>query len=363
MSSFDVQTATELKDEILDALRLLLPRLDTAVFSDAALKAMAMGHVLEGLSKFIDWTADQVFPDSATEENLLRHAALHGVSRKAATVAEGTAAFTGVDGTPIPVGSTFRANNGWIYETTAAAVWDGGGNATVAAEAQTAGADGNLTAGATLTLDPSIPNIDSVGEADTNFTGGTDVETMAALLARLLDHLQQPPAGGTANDWEQWTLEVDGVTEAYCFPLRRGLGTADVVPFTTGAGGGRAVPGAGLISDIEDYLETVRPVTVASYEVVQADEVSVNVSVTNVVVDPDYDEATVLAAIETSVEALFPELPPGETLYLSTQLRPAISGVAGVVDYTLAAPVANVTTTVSETSVEVLIAGTVTATA
>jgi uncharacterized phage protein gp47/JayE len=54
-------------------------------------------------------------------------------------------------------------------------------------------------------------------------------ETDAALLARLLNHIRKPPAGGNKNDYEQWALSIDHVAKAWCFPLAQGLGTVDVV--------------------------------------------------------------------------------------------------------------------------------------
>ena len=41
-------------------------------------------------------------------------------------------------------------------------------------------------------------------------------ESDSAYLARLLNDIQQPPAGGNANDFDQWALGVAGVGKAYC---------------------------------------------------------------------------------------------------------------------------------------------------
>ncbi|WP_230478800.1 baseplate J/gp47 family protein [Kingella kingae] len=58
--------------------------------------------------------------------------------------------------------------------------------------------------------------------------GGTDAESDASLLARLLERLRRPPAGGNQYDYKNWALSVDGVSSAYVYPLRRGLGTVDI---------------------------------------------------------------------------------------------------------------------------------------
>lgn len=54
-------------------------------------------------------------------------------------------------------------------------------------------------------------------------------ETDAELLARLLDDIRRPPAGGNQYDYIKWALAVSGVAKAYCVPLGQGLGTVDVI--------------------------------------------------------------------------------------------------------------------------------------
>lgn len=54
-------------------------------------------------------------------------------------------------------------------------------------------------------------------------------ETDAEFLARLLTYIRRPPAGGNKYDYEKWSLEIDYVAQAWCFPLGQGLGTVDVV--------------------------------------------------------------------------------------------------------------------------------------
>lgn len=61
-----------------------------------------------------------------------------------------------------------------------------------------------------------------------NITRKTD-EIDANLLERLLAHIQDPPAGGKASDYETWALTFDNVDAAYCIPNGQGVGTVDVV--------------------------------------------------------------------------------------------------------------------------------------
>lgn len=54
-------------------------------------------------------------------------------------------------------------------------------------------------------------------------------ETDAAYLARILDRIRRPPAGGNQYDYVKWAKEVDGVLKAWCIPIAQGLGTVDVI--------------------------------------------------------------------------------------------------------------------------------------
>lgn len=74
-----------------------------------------------------------------------------------------------------------------------------------------------------------------------NITRNTG-ETDAALLARLLDVIRRPPAGGNQYDYIKWAKEVDGVAQAYCVPLGQGLGTVDVIVLANEAVAGSEIP-------------------------------------------------------------------------------------------------------------------------
>ncbi len=67
-------------------------------------------------------------------------------------------------------------------------------------------------------------------------------ETDSAYLARLLDYIRKPPAGGNKYDYVKWALEKDNVKAAYCFSLAQGLGTVDVVIIANEANTGSEVP-------------------------------------------------------------------------------------------------------------------------
>ncbi len=67
-------------------------------------------------------------------------------------------------------------------------------------------------------------------------------EADAALLARILDDIRRPPAGGNQYDYIKWALAIDGVARAYCVPLAQGLGTVDVIILADAAVTGSEIP-------------------------------------------------------------------------------------------------------------------------
>ena len=111
---------------------------------------------------------------------------------------------------------------------------DAAGVATVAIAANVAGTAANLPAGSQATLMAAPAGVSSQVLL-ASMSGGVEAESDAELLARLLELIRRPPAGGNRYDYRRWALEVPGVSAAYVYPLRRGLGTVDVV--VTSAGG------------------------------------------------------------------------------------------------------------------------------
>lgn len=131
-----------------------------------------------------------------------------------------------------------------------------------------------------------------------------DGETDAELLARLLARLRQAPAGGNAQDYEEWAKSVDGVKAAYCVPLAQGLGTVDVLILATGED---EIPDQELLDAVYAYIDVLRPVTASVMRVLAPTVTVQDVSMT---VEGDVQTAAVEAEIEVYMEGL----EPGETL-------------------------------------------------
>lgn len=346
---FTTPDYTAIKSAILRDILNLLPEAATGDDSDYAVRASAVGAAIEGLYQYQQWLARQIIPDTAEGEFLERWAAIFGIARRAAATAAGTLSFAGTNGVVVPSGTEAKTAAGVAFVTTANGTISSG-VVTVAGQAVVPGVTGNQNASTPLTLTSAPAGVSSAATI-TTMTGGTDIETDAALLDRLLARIQQPPQGGAAHDYIAWALEVSGVAFAYCYPQRRGIGTVDVVILPP-----TGTPSGGLIAATQAHIDARRPVT-ADCLVAGPTQVPVAVTASLTL------SGTTLGAATTTITSLlvayFATLKPGDTVY-RTRLGALIAEVPGVLDYSLTAPAANVATLVDATHIELATLGTVT---
>lgn len=386
-------TLSELVDRVqadfLSRLSLVAPIVRRGMVYVIARVLAGAAHMLHG---HLEYLSKQIFPDLSDEEYLIRQAALFGITKTPATYANGNVVVTGTNGTSIPVdtvlvrsdGSEYlvdsgvviatltawasatayavgdlRTNGGNIYQCSIAgtsagsggptgtdeAIVDGtvtwryiaGGSAAVlaAVTADQAGQDGNCDAGVELSFESPISGADSIAIVDVEeLVGGTDQETTEALRVRLLERMRDPPHGGTASDYIAWAKEVSGVTRAWCYPMESGPGTV-TVRFVRD-NDASIFPDAGEVTDVQDYIDEVRPVTAdVTVEAPVDDPIAMTIEIYP-------DTAETRAAVEAELEDyLFRTASPGVTTLLS-QLELAVGTAEGVTDFDITVPAADV---------------------
>jgi uncharacterized phage protein gp47/JayE len=234
-----------LRSLVRDSVNASLPGADASV-PNSVLRVMSdnQGALCHLTLQYIDWLALQLLPDTAETEWLDRHGQIWLVNadgstgRKLATLASGTASFQGlVDGTVVPAGTQLQSgmnmpvgsnspNNVVTFETLADITTSAGAPVTGNIRALDRGSFGNLDAGTSLSISPSIPDV-STSATVVNLTGGTDTETDDELRARILRRIQLPPMGGDADDYVAWAMAVPGVTRAWS-STEMGIGTVSV---------------------------------------------------------------------------------------------------------------------------------------
>ncbi len=302
---------------------------------------------VQGLYGYLDWQARQILPDTADSEWLERHAKWRaGITRIAAVAATGSVTFTGTNGATIEAGTQLQDANGAIYTTNALATIVAG-SATVAITAQTAGSAGNLAAGTSLTLISPVTGVQAQAlVAAGGLTGGADTETDERLLARLLNVLQTPPAGGTLDDYVVWALEAHpDVTRAWAEENAMGAGTV-TVRFMTDNATVDGIPDAGTLATVLAYISARRPAGLAGCYVVApiADPLAMTIKLA-----PNTSAVQAAAAAEIA-DVLLREAEPGGTILIS-HLDEAISLTAGETDHLIVTPAADITHTAGHIAV------------
>lgn len=328
---FKVPSFDDIRRAILRDYQSLDSDADISVDSDNYARASALAAAAEGLYAHQKWIIKQFFPDSADTEYLEKHAALRGLRRKNATHAIGYAHVKGLANSTVSAGLQIKSTTGLFYVTTGSADINSEGVATVAVRALTAG-----TASNTHQVTANFMSTSKGVQTEltlSDVVGGTDIETDAALLARLLEKIRRPAAGGNRYDYKNWALEVDGVDAAYVYPLRRGLGTVDIAITAN-----NDVPNDETVQRCQAYIDEVRPVTAKESKVVKPDVTRVDFNIKVKLNNVSLSEMT--SQIKTALATHFNTLSPADNLILS-QCEAIVSDLIGVVDREITQPTAN----------------------
>ncbi|HHP2613059.1 TPA: baseplate J/gp47 family protein [Enterobacter roggenkampii] len=348
---FITKNAAQIRTDMLRDIKNLLQLPDDKLGpdSDWYVRASSVASVAEGLYQHQGWIVRQIFPDTADAEFLYLHARLRGLTKKAANNASGSATFTGEPGAIAAAGLVFKRDS--VSWTTTEDITIGpDAKASVNVVSSLAGTEGNTTSVISATLTTTPDGFDSTVTVGL-MTGGTDEESDAELLARLLEIIRRPPAGGNKYDYKRWALEVSGVSAAYVYPLRRGLGTVDVV--VTSAGG---LPSQDVINRTQAHIDDVRPVTAKNTMVIipaiQTFNVLVRVSLDGITL------ADARTAIKVALQDDDLRREPG-VAFIRSQAGTLISLIPGITDYNIVTPAANISPAIDESKVEWLRLGNV----
>lgn len=251
----------------------------------------------------------QAFPESATGAWLDLHCAQVGVTRRAATKAQGKVVFarSGTNGNvkisagrivktlPDGTGSVYR------YTTDADAILpDGQTSVSVAVTAEEYGAASNVTAGSISEIATVIDGVETVTNASDWLTSeGADEEGDDSLGERYF--LKWTDANGcTKFAYQSWALSVPGVIAVTILDQHpRGQGTVDVV-----LKGSAGIPTEALVEAVRAVVAAEAPVN-DDFLVKGPTAVPLAIEA-HLVLTPDAGDAdTIRAAAEARLRALF----------------------------------------------------------
>lgn len=332
---FKTPTLTEIRQQLLRDYQSLVPDIDIAEDSDTYARASVLAAMAEGLYAHQSWLFRQFFPDTADSDFLEKHANLRGIRRRNATYASGTGAtITGKENAIVAAGLVIKTASNQFYTTTQEVIIPSSGSVEVSVKAMAQGSQQNITH-TTQASFMSAP-VGVLSEVIlNNVVGGTDAESDSALLARLLEKIRRPAAGGNRYDYRNWALEVDGVEAAFVYPLRRGLGTVDIAITAN-----NDIPSDDTIRRCQAYIDEVRPVTAKESLVVKPDVSKIHFNIKVNIVDTNLDEIT--QAIKSALQTHFNSIEPGDSFIVS-QCEAIVSDLIGVVDRKFISPTHNQT--------------------
>lgn len=293
-------------------------------------------HMLHG---HLEYLGRQLFPDLSDDAYLVRQASLYGLTKTAAGYAVGSILFTGTNGTPIPAGSILTNSAGDKYTVNVEVVITAGSIAG-SVTSVLAGADFTVVAAQVLSFESPISGVDATATAVASTIDGSDEETTDALRVRLLERLAEPAHGGTAADYIAWSKEVPGVTRVWVTPFELGPGTV-VVRFARD-NDVSPIPSSGEVTALQVHLDAVKP----AHATVTAHAPTDAPTAFTIAVTPD--TTVVRAAVAAELADLYQRLgSPGETMLIS-RIRTAVGSAAGLTNYVLTAPAADVTHTTNQ---------------
>lgn len=290
--------------------------------STLGISAFAFAGASRLMYSHINWGTKQHFVDLSDQEGLTRWGNIFNLPRKEASYTTGQVSFTGTAAYVVQIGTLIVSESGLEYETleeqtlgvTPSPI-------SVEARALEAGDDYN-TDDTELSLVSPSEDIDSIVSIVSGFDDGVDLESDEAWKLRLLHRFQNPPGSGNAGDYERWAGEVQGVGRAWCIPGYVGDGTVGLIV----SDGELGAVSAGVLADVEEYVEDERPVPADVYYL------NINPLGTEFTIDITPNNQDMRDAIEEKLGQLFIiESGPGVTVLLS-HIRAAISS-AGPDDY------------------------------
>lgn len=222
----DFKTLIGIRNNILGNMQNPLSKIEGTYDYDIA---AATSLEIKDLYDYLEWWSKQTFIDTATENEYVdKHALIFGVKRRSEVKASGEITITGKTGTTIPKGTIVLSRTGIKYETLAVALIESDDKAKARIQALVGGVTGNCGIGDIVAFEIADTNIYTVTNEEA-ITGGFDIESNEALIARAEEKIMKPAHSGNENDYKQWAKEVEGVGKVDVIPVWNGGGTVKVI--------------------------------------------------------------------------------------------------------------------------------------
>lgn len=269
--ALQIPSLEDLTTQLVGDYKARFPGFNVARESDNWKRLRTLSLAALSIGYLVRVAYDDLFPDTAAGDALDRLGNIWGVNRKGATPARKSDALrvTGTAGSTVSVGDELEHDSGLRFQVNENATIPAAGQVDVDVIGIDTGSATKLNAGETLTFTSPPAGVDADAELQLDLDqDGADQEKDGAYRVRILNRIGQPGMGGNANDYEQWALEVDGVAEAYVYPLRAGRGSVDVAALHDAEGSSRIL-NTDERADLLAYIEDEHPVSIKDFRVLE----------------------------------------------------------------------------------------------
>lgn len=272
MANFPVPSQTQ--QQYFQILQSIKPSINiNDAKSDFVIRGKVFSAFASGLYGDQKKTDNNTFISDASPQGLTLHGRDLDIAQSPATKASSIdLQVTGTNGTVVNPGdlSLLYVATGITYTNVTGGTVSGG-VLSVQIQANTPGAIGNISAPATLQVVSPPAGINTSGTLIEDLADGADAESTDSYRQRLLNRLQQPPAGGNENDYRNFAFAADpSVRTAFVRRFGRGLGTIDIYITTGTTDIDNAVtngisivrvPNQTLIDTVQAYYDETAPLT------------------------------------------------------------------------------------------------------
>lgn len=213
----------------------------------------------------------------------------------------------------------------------------------------------NLTSGAQVSLITPISGVDTAALVQfTGLTGGTDIETDAAFLIRLLNRRANPVANFNVSAIETKAFEISGVTRILVKRITPAVGQVTIL-FVRDDDTGSIIPDAGEVTTVKNKILEILPATSDSADVIVTAPTAITTNFTFSALSPD--TPTMRTAITTNLQAFYRNSVSFETDISEDSYKTAIQNTIDpdtgdtITSFTLSAPSGDITVTTNEIGV------------
>ena len=278
----------------------------------------------------LDEVLNKVFAISAAEngysDELEQKCAEFGIYRKDGTKASGQVAFTGTEDAIIPIGTIIQTSGQLQYVTTEDVILTNG-TALSDIEASEVGNLYNVPSDTIIELPVQVVGITSV----TNYeiiTGGTEIESDADLVGRLLLKVRTPATSGNVNHYKLWATEIPGIGDAKIVPIWNGPGTVKVCLIDSN----KQPVNANLVEDVMANIENNRPIG-ATVTVISATPLPVNISA-NFSIEEGFSDEQIITGVKEKLTEYLASIAFVRDYVSYAYIGSLLFDVGGILDYT-----------------------------